>query len=115
MRLDDGELRACVCVCFVCLCVLCVFFVCVCVVCFVCVCFVCVCFVCVSMCVCMLYVLCVCVCVFYLLIKHAPLPWVILHAAGIRLGSISGDTVAIITRYRQSVYFLYNFTALVIV
>jgi hypothetical protein len=36
--------------------------------------------------------------VFFLLIKHAPLPWVILHAVGIQLGSISGDTVAIITR-----------------
>jgi len=49
---------------------------------------------------------------FKLLIKHAPLPWVILHAVGIKLGSISGDTVAIITRCRQSLYSLYNFTAL---
>jgi len=39
---------------------------------------------------------------FKLLIKHAPLLWVILHAVGIQLGSISGDTVAIITRCRQS-------------
>jgi len=51
----------------------------------------------------------------YLLIKHAPLPWVILHAVGIQLGSISGDTEASITRCRQSLYSLYNFTALVIV
>ena len=39
---------------------------------------------------------------FQLLIKHAQLPWAILHAVGIQLGSISGDTVAIITRCRQS-------------
>ena len=50
-----------------------------------------------------------------LLIKHAPLPWIILHAVGIQLGSISGDTVAIITRSRQSLYSLYNSTALVTV
>ena len=49
---------------------------------------------------------------FKLLIKHGPLPWVILHAVGIQLGSISGDTVAIITRCQQSLYSLYNFTAL---
>jgi len=29
---------------------------------------------------------CVCVCVCVFLIKHAPLPWVILHAVGIQLG-----------------------------
>ena len=52
---------------------------------------------------------------FKLLIKHAPLPWVILHAVGIQLGSISVDTVASITRCRQSLYSLYNFTALVTV
>jgi hypothetical protein len=52
---------------------------------------------------------------FKLLIKHPPLPWVILHAVGIQLGFISGDTVAIITRCRQSLYSLYSFTALVIV
>jgi hypothetical protein len=60
----------CVCVCVLCVCVLCVCVCCVCVVC----------------------VLCVCVCVFfYSLIKHAPLPWVILHAVGIQLGSIDMD------------------------
>jgi len=32
-----------------------------------------------------------------------------------QLGSISGDTVAIITQCRQSLYSLYIFTALVIV
>ena len=37
------------------------------------------------------------------------------HAVGIQLGSISEDTVASITRYRQSLYSLYNFTALVTV
>jgi hypothetical protein len=51
---------------------------------------------------------------FYLLIKHVPLPWVILHAVGIQLGSITGDTVASITQCRQSLYSLYGFTALVI-
>jgi hypothetical protein len=51
----------------------------------------------------------------YLLIKHDPLPWVILHAIGIQLGSISGDTEASITRCRQSLHSLYNFTVLVMV
>ena len=32
-----------------------------------------------------------------LLIKHSLLPWVVLLAVGIQLGSISGDTVSIIT------------------
>ena len=50
-----------------------------------------------------------------LFIKHAPLPWVILNAVGLQLGSISGDTVASITRCRQSLYSLYNLIALVIV
>ena len=49
---------------------------------------------------------------FLLLIKQDTLPWVILHAVGIQLGSISVDTVAIITRCRQSLYSLYSFTAL---
>ena len=63
--------------------------------------------------------ICVCVCVgggvYFLLIKHAPLPWVILHAVGMQLGSITGDTVASITWCRQSLYSLYIFTALIIV
>ena len=46
---------------------------------------------------------------FELLIKHAPLPWVILHAVGIQLVSISGDTVAIITRCRQVTVFPLQF------
>jgi len=76
--------------------------------------------VCVGLCVCVGVCMCVgvgvCVCVFFkLLIKHAPLPWIILHALGIQLSSISGDTVASITRCRQSLYSLYNFTSLVIV
>jgi hypothetical protein len=82
---------------------------------------VCVCvYVCVCVCVCMYVCMCMHECMYVcvlllLLIKHVPLPWVILHAVGIQLGSISGDTVAIITRCRQSLYSLYNFTALVIV
>ena len=65
--------------------------------------------------VCMYVCMSICMYFFKLLIKHAPLPWVILHAVGIQLSSISGDTVAIITRCRQSLYSLYSFTALVIV
>jgi len=52
---------------------------------------------------------------FLLLIKQDTLPWVILHAVGIQLGSISVNTVASITRCRQSLYSLHNFTALVTV
>jgi hypothetical protein len=77
-------------------------------------------------CTCRLYatqdVWCVCVraCVrvfnfFIIIIKLALLPRAILHAVGVKLSSITGDTVASNNPCWQSLYSLYNFNALFIV